>query len=104
MAYVYKHTRIDTNEVFYIGIGSDKTKYRSRNKNDRTVFWKNITNKTEYKIDIIYDNISRKEAESLEKTLIKKHGRRDLRKGTLVNLTDGGEGREIRYIKLNLNT
>ena len=27
MAYVYKHTRLDTNEVFYIGIGS-QNKYK----------------------------------------------------------------------------
>ena len=25
MAYIYKHIRLDTNEVFYIGIGSDNT-------------------------------------------------------------------------------
>ena len=24
MAYVYKHTRIDNDEIFYIGIGSDE--------------------------------------------------------------------------------
>ena len=37
MAYVYRHIRLDKNEPFYIGIGSDKTYKRAnaRYKGDR---------------------------------------------------------------------
>ena len=28
MAYVYKHTRLDNNEIFYIGIGSHLDNYK----------------------------------------------------------------------------
>jgi hypothetical protein len=94
MAYVYKHTRLDTNEVFYIGIGSDSEgKYkRAYNKQFRNNHWKNIVNKTEYTVEIVIDNISWEEACAKEIELIKLYGRRDLNEGTLCNLTDGGEG------------
>ena len=36
MAYVYQHVRLDTNEPFYIGIGSDDKNYqRANNKFNR---------------------------------------------------------------------
>ena len=50
--YVYQHTRLDTNEVFYIGISKVKKYKRARDKYDRSDFWKRIVNKTKYKIDI----------------------------------------------------
>lgn len=40
----------------------------------------------------ISENLYEEEAFSLEKSLIKKFGRRDLGNGPLVNLTDGGDG------------
>ena len=46
MAYIYKHTRNDTNEVFYIGIGSGKTYKRAYKKIGRSKFWNNIVKKT----------------------------------------------------------
>lgn len=45
MAYVYKHIRLDTNEVFYVGIGSGITYKRAYKVNGRTQFWQNITKK-----------------------------------------------------------
>lgn len=92
MAYVYKHTRLDTEEVFYIGIGSDNKYKRANHKTDRNKFWKNITSKTDYSVTILCDNITWEEACSIEKALILQYGRRDLGTGSLVNLTDGGEG------------
>jgi hypothetical protein len=93
MAYVYLHTRLDTDDIFYIGIGNSDTDNfrRAYNKTSRNVFWKNITNKTQYRVDIVYRNISLEESYKIETKLINLYGRRDLKKGNLVNLTDGGE-------------
>jgi hypothetical protein len=90
MAYVYQHIRLDTNEIFYIGIG--KTKYRLTDQNNRNKYWLNIVNKVGYSIEIIAENISYDEALNLERHLIKTIGRKDLGLGPLVNMTDGGEG------------
>lgn len=89
MAIVYKHTRLDNNEVFYIGIG--KTEKRAYNKYNRSNFWKNVANKG-YKVDIIYSGLTWNDACEKEKELIKLYGRKDLNNGSLVNMTDGGEG------------
>jgi len=94
MAYLYIHTRLDKNEIFYVGIGKDTNgKYlRAFSKRKRSNFWRDVVNKSEYKIDIIYDNITWNEACQKEIELIKCYGRRDLKLGTLVNLTNGGDG------------
>ena len=92
MAYVYKHIRKDTNEVFYIGIGSGNTFKRAYKKSGRNKFWYNITRKTDYEVDILDNNISWEQACIKEKEYILLYGRRQLNKGSLVNLTDGGEG------------
>jgi hypothetical protein len=85
---VYIHTRLDTNEVFYVGIGTEKRAYR---KFSRSKFWHYITDKVDYRVDILFNSLSRDEACILEVALIEFYGRRNLGKGTLVNLTDGGE-------------
>jgi len=94
MAYLYIHTRLDKNEIFYVGIGKDTNgKYtRAFSKKRRNSFWKYIVNKSEYKVDIIYDNVTWDEACQKEINFIKHYGRRDLKLGTLVNLTNGGDG------------
>lgn len=86
---VYRHVRLDTNEVFYIGIGTEKRPYR---KDKRSKFWKVIIDKTDYRVDIMFYDMSWEEACEKEKELIQLYGRRDLGTGTLVNLTDGGDG------------
>lgn len=90
MALVYKHIRLDTNEVFYVGIG--KNKKRPYSKRDRNIIWERITKKTCYSVIIIKDNLSWEEACKEEKQLILFYGRKDLGTGTLCNMTDGGEG------------
>ena len=90
MAYIYKHIRKDTNEIFYIGIGT--TKYRATTSHGRNPFWHRVVNKTEWESQIIEDGLSWKEACEKEIELIKLYGRTDLKEGALVNLTDGGEG------------
>lgn len=87
---VYQHRRLDTNEIFYIGIG--KTKQRAFNKYHRSKFWKGVTDKTDYSVEIVTTCETWSEACQIEQYLIKFYGRRDLGLGTLVNLTDGGDG------------
>ena len=93
MAYIYRHIRKDTQEVFYIGIGSDKNYGRSKNKIKRNSHWKSIVKITDYEVEIIMDEITWDEACRKEKEFIALYGRRDLNKGTLTNMTDGGDGR-----------
>lgn len=87
--YVYVHRKKATNEVFYVGKGQGdrKSSVDSRNK-----FWKNLTKKYKYVIEIVENNLQEWAAFELEKNLIALYGRRDLKEGPLVNLTDGGEG------------
>jgi hypothetical protein len=90
MALVYKHIRKDTNEVFYIGIG--KTEKRAYSNANRNKHWHNIVNKYGYIVEIIKTNLTKEDAIQIEIDLIKNYGRRDLKEGTLVNLTNGGDG------------
>lgn len=90
MAYVYSHTRLDTNEIFYIGIGKDIK--RAYSKRHRSTFWHNIINKTPYKVEILFSNLAWEDACVKETELIVFYGRRDLGTGILVNQTNGGEG------------
>lgn len=92
MAYLYIHKTLDTNIPFYIGIGSTKNYNRAFTKHSRTKFWKHEVQKHGLKIEILLDNLTWENACKEEIEFIKLYGRRDLGKGTLVNLTDGGEG------------
>jgi hypothetical protein len=92
MAYIYKHIRCDKSEVFYVGIGSDTTFSRAFSKDRNNNHWKYIINKTDYLVEIIEDGLTWEETCEREKYWIKFYGRHDLKEGTLVNMTDGGEG------------
>jgi hypothetical protein len=94
MAYVYRHIRLDKNEPFYIGIGiSDKNGYkRAFTKLGRNSIWEKIIKKSEYDIEIIFDNVSPEFAKKKEIEFISMYGRIDLCTGTLCNMTDGGDG------------
>ena len=92
MAYVYRHIRLDKNEPFYIGIGSDKTYYRSKDLKKRNKIWKDIVNKTSYEIEIIFDNLSWKEACLKEIEFITLYGRLSNKTGCLANISLGGDG------------
>ena len=91
-AYVYTHTRLDTNEIFYVGIGTQDNYKRASRAHNRTNYWNNIVKKCGRKVDIVYDNLTWEDACKIEVELIAKYGRVDLGTGTLVNLTAGGEG------------
>jgi hypothetical protein len=90
MAIVYAHKRKDNNNIFYIGIG--KTKKRAYSKFGRNSHWNHIIKKVEYEVEILFDNIDWDSACQIEIELIKKFGRVDLNTGSLVNMTDGGQG------------
>jgi hypothetical protein len=86
---LYQHTRKSDGRIFYIGIGDLKRPYSKKSRNR---YWRHIVNKYNYDVKIIVDNISWERACELEKLMISFYGRLDLGLGTLVNLTDGGEG------------
>lgn len=91
--YVYRHIRLDTNEVFYIGIGKAKDFKRAYSKSNRNIHWKRVVNKYDYKVEIIQERLSWEDACELEILLILEYGRKDLETGCLVNMTGGGDGR-----------
>ncbi|MGI9143624.1 MAG: NUMOD3 domain-containing DNA-binding protein [Fluviibacter sp.] len=101
MAYVYRHIRLDKNVPFYIGIGSDHKYKRAYSSHNRNHHWKNITRKTDYKVQIVLDDLTWEEACKKEKELIALY-KRNYENGLLCNLTAGGEGNtnpapETRY-------
>jgi len=87
---VYRHVRLDTNEVFYIGAGDYERAFRNGKK--RNILWNDIVNTTEYRVDILFDNLTLEEAHKKEREFIQLYGRKDLGLGTLINMTDGGRG------------
>ena len=89
MPILYRHIRTDKQEVFYIGIGENES--RAYNKKNRTRVWKNTANKG-YETEILFEDVTWEQVIEKEKEFIALYGRKDLGLGTLVNLTDGGEG------------
>lgn len=115
--YLYRHIRLDKCEPFYIGVGTKRKdgmhhtpQYefsRAYDKSGRSSFWKNIVSKTGYEVEILlesddYEFIKQKEIE-----FIALYGRKNLDKGTLCNLTDGGDGTlgaiptEVKRLKIS---
>ena len=93
MSLVYQHRRKDTGEIFYIGIGENRS--RAYDKTGRNDIWKRIAQETEYIVEIIKNNISREEAKNIERKLISELGRIDKNTGILSNKSIGGEGDNI---------
>lgn len=88
--YIYTHLNPETKEVFYVGLGK---KNRAWNPSGRNNFWQNYVNKYGYEVEIIAENLTRKQAAKIEMELIAKLGRKQLDEGgTLVNRSTGGEG------------
>lgn len=91
MAYVYRHIRLDKNEPFYVGIGSDIDYKRAYSKSGRTHFWLAVSKKG-YEVEILLEDLTWEQACEKEKEFIRLYGRKDLNTGCLVNMTDGGDG------------
>lgn len=92
MAYLYRHIRLDENVPFYIGIGTDASFSRSKERCRRSELWNKIAAKTEHTVQILFDDLTWEEAKQKEIEFIALYGRIDKRLGTLANLTDGGDG------------
>jgi len=92
VAVLYKHLRIDTGEVFYIGIG--KSAKRAYSKRQRSKPWKDLIKNHSYTVEILAENLTWQQACEEERRLIRDYGRRDLGLGSLVNMTNGGDGVE----------
>tara|TARA_R110000868_G_scaffold8307_4_gene43407 strand:- start:3 stop:728 length:726 start_codon:yes stop_codon:yes gene_type:complete len=111
--YVYQHRRSDTGKIFYVGIGQKSFKKvkghrtefeRAYARSKRTKFWKSITNKTTYTVEIVLESDDKEFVQRTEQRLIKEYGRRCCDKnGILVNFQEGGEsitGPRHRNIKI----
>lgn len=88
MFYVYAHINPITLKPFYIGKGKGN---RFNSIHDRSVVWKNYVDKYGFISIKLVDGIDNKMASEIEKQYIKKYGFKKLG-GSLVNLTNGGEG------------
>lgn len=86
---VYAHKRKSDNQTFYIGIGQPNRPYYVH---ARSNFWNNYTNKHDWYVEILAENMQWDEACKMEIDLISKHGRRDKGEGPLLNQTKGGDG------------
>lgn len=91
--FVYRHKRLDTNQIFYIGIGTSVDKnthkgiyHRAYAKSKRNIVWKRIVAKTNYEVEIIYETYDIEEVQEKEREFIK------LYKDTVCNMTEGGLG------------
>lgn len=98
--YLYRHIRLDKNKPFYIGIGTKpencntlKCEYkRAYQKYGKKRHWKNIVNITDYEVEILLESNDYKFIKQKEIEFIALYKRVDCCGGTLVNMTDGGEG------------
>ncbi len=86
---IYFHINPLTNEIFYVGIGSKK---RASDIRERNSYWHDIVDQFGVIVDIVEEDLTWQEACDKERFYIKCIGRKDKGKGTLVNLTDGGNG------------
>ena len=97
MSYVYRYTCPVRNEVIYIGKGSRADrKFAHLGRKDKHPLTQRIgwirKQGLEPLIDVIVDGIDDEFACLVEQEVIAKYGRKDLGRGPLLNLTDGGEG------------
>jgi len=92
--YVYAHLR-PTGEVFYIGKGTNK---RAWSRSLRNRHWNFIVDKHGFKVTIVRDRLTEKDAFDLEARLIKYFRQF----GDLVNVADGGGGVSGTHVNLGV--
>jgi hypothetical protein len=86
--YVYLHIKETNGEPFYVGKGKEN-RYKDTRRSEH---WNNIFNKYGFDVIFLETNLNEKDAFEKEIYWIKRIGRKDLKKGPLVNYSDGGEG------------
>ncbi len=86
---LYAHRKETDGTIFYIGIGTEKRPYLKKSRNE---YWHNTVNKYGYYVDILAKDLTIDDALELEEFIIDEIGRKDLGKGNLVNLSNGGKG------------
>ena len=89
---VYVHKKKGTNEIFYVGQCAYKKRAYDKTGISRSKFWFRVFNKHGRDVEIWGDNLTKEQADNLERYLINAIGRRDKGLGPLVNLTDGADG------------
>jgi hypothetical protein len=105
MHYLYRHIRLDTNQVFYIGVGT-KTRqntfltiksefYRAYDFKKRNIVWKRIAAKTEIKVEIVFESDDLVFIQQKEKEFICLYGRIINNTGSLANLAEGGDSQSF---------
>lgn len=105
MHYLYQHVRLDTDEIFYIGVGT-KTRqnsfltvkseyYRAYDFKKRNIVWKRIAAKTEVKVEILFESVDLSFIQKKEKELISLYGRLSDGNGKLANLAEGGNSQSF---------
>jgi hypothetical protein len=95
--YVYVYYDPRNGDAIYVGLVKGKRAFKHWKKKANNQFFQNVLNKIreagqQPRIEFVIRDVSYEQAKSLEVELIALHGRRDLGKGTLCNLTDGGDG------------
>lgn len=94
MAYVYRHIRLDKNEPFYIGIGTTKRSgkcIRAYAKKRQNRLWNFVANKTDFEVEILFDDIDLEYAIEKEKEFISLYGLICNNTGILTNIKLGGD-------------
>lgn len=90
--FVYRHIRLDTNEVFYVGFGKMNNAYPSRATKvySRNRRWNEIVKTTDWYAEIIFQSDDKDEISNKEIEFIKLYGIID-EGGTLCNRSTGGD-------------
>lgn len=64
MPYLYRHRRLDTNEIFYVGISKKDDNFSRTYENkpyQRNTFWIKTVAKTKYQVEIVAESESDKD-------------------------------------------
>lgn len=106
-SYIYRHIRLDKNEPFYIGVGTKRTnRYygcieseyeRAYSMSGRNNIWKRIVSKTNYCVDIIFDELDNKEARGKEMEFMHMYGFLSDSTGSLSNILKSNAGYSNGY-------